>query len=89
MYSNASSNWIEEYHAKVLGGEIIQEFKEAPKRLRRLTINEAKIIQTFPEKYVFRGSKSSIYKQIGNAVPCNLAKAIANAVLEYLYEFKL
>lgn len=89
LYTNASSNWIEEYHAKILGGEVIQEFKEAPERLRRLTINEAKVIQTFPDKYDFRGSKSSIYKQIGNAVPCNLAKAIANAVSEYLYEFKL
>lgn len=89
LYSNAPNNWIEEYHAKVLSGEIIQEFNEAPERLRRLTINEAKIIQTFPEKYDFRGSKSSIYKQIGNAVPCNLARAIANAVSEYLYEIKL
>lgn len=89
LYSNDPSNWIEEYHSKVLSGEITQEFEEAPERLRRLTIDEAMLIQTFPEKYDFRGSKSSIYKQIGNAVPCNLAKTIANAVSKYLCEIKL
>ncbi|MCR5084775.1 MAG: DNA (cytosine-5-)-methyltransferase [Succinivibrionaceae bacterium] len=44
---------------------------------RRLSWREAAAIQTFPRDLVFSGDLTSIYKQIGNAVPCNLAEAIA------------
>jgi DNA (cytosine-5)-methyltransferase 1 len=53
---------------------------EAPKRLRRMTIDEAAIIQTFPIGYIFEGPQSSIFSQIGNAVPCKLAEAVFTAV---------
>lgn len=41
-------------------------------------------IQTFPDDYVFCGNKGRIYTQIGNAVPCNMAEAVAKAVVKYL-----
>lgn len=41
---------------------------------------EAVAIQTFPPGYVFCGPASKRYRQIGNAVPCALAEAIAKAV---------
>jgi len=44
---------------------------------RALTCRELARIQTFPDDYVFRGSTIEIQQQIGNAVPCNLAKAVA------------
>ena len=50
----------------------------------KVTINETKRIQTFPDDYVFCGAKTSVYKQIGNAVPCEMAKSVASAVIEYL-----
>jgi len=50
-------------------------------KLRVLSIKETALIQTFPENYIFRGSKSSKYRQIGNAVPPLLAKAIAEQIL--------
>ena len=44
---------------------------------RRLSWREAAAIQTFPENMEFCGDLTSIYKQIGNAVPCKLAEIIA------------
>ena len=84
LHNKSSNNYIQEYYDKLVNNEIIPEFKEAPARLRRLTINESKRIQSFPDDYKFYGSKTSIYKQIGNAVPCGMAQAIATAVLGYL-----
>jgi DNA (cytosine-5)-methyltransferase 1 len=52
-----------------------------PIELRPLTIRESAVIQTFPDEWVFYGSVSSKYKQIGNAVPVLLAKAIG----DYIY----
>lgn len=84
LHDKTSDNWIQNYYNKLISGEIIPEFKEAPSRLRRLTINETKRLQTFPDEYIFCGAKTSIYRQLGNAVPCELAKALALAVKKYL-----
>jgi DNA (cytosine-5)-methyltransferase 1 len=55
-----------------------------PIQTRPLQISEYARIQTFPEDYKFNGTTSQVYKQIGNAVPVNLAKAIAQEVLNVL-----
>lgn len=86
LYGNADTDWVVTYHKGLLDGTITPEFKEAPKRLRRITIKEAAKIQTFPDEYVFCGNKGMIYTQIGNAVPCKLAEAVAKAVVAYLGE---
>jgi DNA (cytosine-5)-methyltransferase 1 len=83
LYDNKPS-WVEEYHAKLVKGETQSVFTEAPKRLRRMTIDEAAIIQTFPADYVFEGPQSSVFSQIGNAVPCKLAAAVFRAVRQSL-----
>lgn len=49
-------------------------------QVRMLTAQERAIIQTFPAKYKFVGSKTSVEQQIGNAVPPVLAKAIGTAI---------
>lgn len=49
-----------------------------PVELRSLTVNESAKIQTFPDDWIFYGSISSKYKQIGNAVPVLLAKEIGS-----------
>ena len=51
---------------------------------RCITTREAARIQSFPDNYKFFGSKGMIYTQIGNAVPCKLAGAVATAVCEYI-----
>ena len=56
-----------------------------PKETRPLQTLEYARIQTFPDDYKFSGSINQIYKQIGNAVPVNLAKAIAEEVKNVLH----
>lgn len=84
LYNLSEDNWVVDYHKGLLDKQITPRFAETPSRLRRLTIKEAALIQTFPQEYVFHGSKTSIYKQIGNAVPCLMAEAVAKAVIEEL-----
>lgn len=55
-----------------------------PFETRPLQTLEYARIQTFPDDYRFSGSKAQVYKQIGNAVPVNLAKAIAQEVMKVL-----
>lgn len=58
-----------------------------PSESRPLTVREYARIQTFPDAWVFCGSMSEQYKQIGNAVPVNLAYAVATSIrhaLEWL-----
>lgn len=77
-------SWVENYHKYLVSGGIPHKNKEAPKRLRRLTIDEVAIIQSFPKDYRFSGSQSKIYNQIGNAVPCELARVVASVLREAL-----
>lgn len=49
---------------------------------RALTNRERARLQTFPDHYHFQGSKESVRKQIGMAVPCNGAKIIFEAILK-------
>ena len=57
-----------------------------PRLDRAISIREAARLQTFPDSYVFEGSKDSQYQQVGNAVPPILATAIANQILNVLAE---
>jgi len=84
LYGAAESDWVVGYHKGLQEKTIIPEFKEAPSRLRRLTTTEAALIQTFPADYVFCGGTSAVYTQIGNAVPCKMAEAVANTIRIYL-----
>ena len=49
---------------------------------RAITTREAARIQSFPDTFHFYGSKSSQMKQVGNAVPPMLGKAIAERILD-------
>ena len=84
LYGNSSEDWVVSYHKGLITNTIIPEFKEAPNNLRRITIREATKIQTLPDSYIFCGNKGSIYTQIGNAVPCKLAEAVAKSVIQYM-----
>ena len=89
LYGNAEGDWVVNYHKSLMDGTLTPVFEEAPKRLRRITLKEAARIQTFPDDYKFCGNKGRIYTQIGNAVPCKLAEAVAKAVIHYLNEYYL
>jgi len=81
-------SFVEKYHKGLADGTIKPEFKEAPKCLRRLTVEEAAAIQTFPLGYKFVGSRTTMYKQIGNAVPCNLSRQVAKMMKAKLEAMK-
>lgn len=49
---------------------------------RAITVREAARIQSFPDSFHFFGTKTSQMKQVGNAVPPLLAKAVAKAIFE-------
>lgn len=55
-----------------------------PDETRPFTTREYARIQSFPDEWVFEGSMTNIYKQIGNAVPVNLAKEIGLSLIDYL-----
>jgi len=55
-----------------------------PKQHRPITHREAARIQTFPDKFVFKGTKTEIARQIGNAVPPVFAARIADCVYAML-----
>jgi DNA (cytosine-5)-methyltransferase 1 len=48
-----------------------------PSQTRRMTVREYARIQTFPDNFVFCGSVSSMYRQIGNAVPPKFSFIVA------------
>lgn len=73
-----TDSFVAEYHKGLMSGARAKS-GQAPGNLRRLTIRECMAIQTFPADYRFAGSKSAVYRQIGNAVPCDLAQAVATA----------
>lgn len=58
-----------------------------PEETRPFTVREYARIQSFPDEWTFKGTIGSQYKQIGNAVPVNLAKAIGLATVKYLSQF--
>ncbi len=55
-----------------------------PEESRPLTIREYARIQTFPDEWSFFGNASMQYKQIGNAVPVNLAEAVGHCLIKAL-----
>ena len=52
--------------------------------IRPLTTLERSYIQTFPKSFKFSGNKTNIEQMIGNAVPVNLAKYVAEAINRYI-----
>lgn len=55
-----------------------------PDETRPFTVREYARIQTFPDEWKFAGSMAQQYKQIGNAVPVNLAKEIGISIVKFL-----
>ena len=53
------------------------------KAIRTLTFKERSLIQTFPAKFKFEGTKTNLNQMIGNAVPVQLAKYVARGILRY------
>jgi DNA (cytosine-5)-methyltransferase 1 len=79
---HGSTPWAVGYHRRLMNGG--RPAKRAPKRMRRITVQEAAALQTFPDRWAFRGPQVAQYRQIGNAVPPRLARAVAKMVRDVL-----
>ena len=81
---NADSNYAATISARYYkdGSEIlVQQRNMNP---RKLSVNEARRLQGFPEGFRFCQSEMQSYKQCGNAVPVAVVRAIAKALVKYL-----
>lgn len=58
------------------------------KQARSITPREAGLLQSFDKDFEFLGSRGSVYEMIGNAVPPQLAKALAESIVELLKKYK-
>ena len=74
-YPNEPSRTVKENH----GGVFIHYEKN-----RFMTPRELARLQSFPDDFVFKGSKTNILVQLGNAVPCGLSLALAKQVRKIL-----
>mgnify|MGYP002624011494 CR=1 FL=1 len=81
---NQAAPWVESYFEHLANNPNAPTTTIVPDYLRRITVAEAALIQTFPYDYKFQGSQSMKYTQIGNAVPCNLGKAVVKMVIDVM-----
>ena len=58
-----------------------------PKQARSITVREAARLQTFADDFEFIGPTMAQYKMIGNAVPSDFAKVIANGLFQLLNKY--
>jgi DNA (cytosine-5)-methyltransferase 1 len=80
---NGGESWTEAYHRHLWSGGLV--CTTIPDQLRRITVEEAAAIQTFPLSTKWSGGHVGKYRQIGNAVPPELAYHVALSVVESLY----
>lgn len=60
-----------------------------PKEPRFLTPREAAACQSFPNDFIFHGSQTAVFRQIGNAVPPLLAQALGETIKQIVFEKKM
>ena len=69
----------------VPGGENMLLYPDG--KVRYFTVREAARIQTFPDSYIVQGSWTESMRQLGNAVPVELAQIIGGSVREQLQKY--
>ena len=73
--------------ARTVTGSSSQDWIRWNGILRRLTLNEIKALQGFPDDWAVEGTKAQQYKQVGNAVPAVFGEALGRTILQHLKNF--
>ncbi|HAS88729.1 MAG TPA: hypothetical protein DCS48_05425 [Desulfovibrio sp.] len=73
--------------ARTVTGSSSQDWVRWDGLLRRLTLNEVKLLQGFPEDWDVLGTKTQKYKQIGNAVPTLFGQLLGETIGSFLAEY--
>ena len=60
-------------------------FQDSGRNPRKLTPDEARALQGFPENFKIHESKMQAFRQFGNAVPVNVIRSLAKSLEKYLY----
>ncbi len=76
-----------ELPARTVTGSSSQDWVRWENHLRRLTIKEVALLQGFPSDWIFKGTKSGRFKQIGNAVPAVFGEKIGNIIVSHLENY--
>jgi DNA (cytosine-5)-methyltransferase 1 len=79
-----SDSWVRKYHAHLWDGGEPLPMGPIDGPLRRLTVEEAAVLQGFPAGIKWAGRGSAQFRQIGNSVPPPLAEAVARHVMSFL-----
>lgn len=81
QFTHGKEPWIESYHHRLFH-ERLPPLDRMPEgsHLRRITVEEAAALQTFPRDVPWQGKQSARFRQIGNAVPPLLGYHVASAV---------
>lgn len=73
--------------ARTVTGSASQDWVRWEGVLRRLTLNEVKLLQGFPQDWEILGTKAQRFKQVGNAVPTVLGKLLGDMIRTFLVSF--
>ena len=73
--------------ARTVTGSASQDWIRWDSFLRRLTLEEVKLLQGFPSTWKIVGTKSQQFKQIGNAVPTIFGNLIGKTIVDFLSNF--
>lgn len=85
MLDGDSESWIKWYHQHLWqGGEPLALNDPVSPHLRRLTVEEAAVLQGFPPGTRFAGKSSAQFRQIGNSVAPPMARAVATYLAQFI-----
>jgi DNA (cytosine-5)-methyltransferase 1 len=81
-FEGGAKPWVVGYHDRLVNGK--KPLKRAPRRMRRITVEEAAALQSFPVGWQWCGPRGARYRQVGNAVPPVLAERVAISLRQAL-----